>query len=128
MLNKRSEPDYWKGPAGVKGADKAPVFLDCLYVAINPSEDNAPLPREDAKPSSGHQMQYSCVNRHEGSVNCLFLDWSVRKVGLKELWTLKWHRSWDKDDRGNYDPGPWTMAGGVQPNRWPEWMREFKDY
>jgi prepilin-type N-terminal cleavage/methylation domain-containing protein/prepilin-type processing-associated H-X9-DG protein len=119
MLNNRTEPDYWKGPTGVRGADKVPVFLDCLYVAISPVEDEAPLPDEDAKP--GNQMQNSCVNRHEGFVNCLFLDWSVRKVGLKELWTLKWHR--------NYDiAGPWTVAGGVQPNSWPEWMREFQDY
>ena len=24
--------------------------------------------------------------------------------------------------------GPWTMAGGVQPEDWPQWMRGFKDY
>jgi len=32
-----------------------------------------------------------CINRHNGQVNSLFLDFSVRKVGLKELWTLKWN-------------------------------------
>ncbi len=52
----------------------------------------------------------------------LFRDWSVRKVGLKELWTLKW------DDRRFDTNGPWTMAGGVQPEDWPAWMRGFKDY
>jgi hypothetical protein len=51
----------------------------------------------------------------------LFMDWSVRKVGLKELWTLKWHRSYDT-------AGPWTKAGGVKPEDWPQWMRIFKDY
>jgi len=62
-----------------------------------------------------------CINRHNGHVNGLFLDWSVRKVGLKELWTLKWHREFDT-------AGPWTKAGGVQPEDWPLWMRNFKDY
>ena len=67
----------------------------------------------------GHRSVF--INRHNGHVNVLFLDWSVRKVGLKDLWTLKWHSEWDT-------AGPWTKAGGVQPEDWPEWMRQFKDY
>ena len=118
MLNKKDEPDYWR-QAGVKRANRIPVFLDCLYVTLNPVEDEDPLPRENAKP--GNEMQSACVNRHDGFVNCLFLDWSTRKVGLKELWTLKWHRSFDI-------AGRWTKAGGAQPNSWPEWMIGFQDF
>ncbi|HUU16013.1 MAG TPA: type II secretion system protein [Sedimentisphaerales bacterium] len=62
-----------------------------------------------------------CINRHNGHVNGLFLDWSVRKRGLKELWTLKWHEEFNT-------AGPWTKAGGVLPQDWPQWMRKFKDY
>jgi len=62
-----------------------------------------------------------CINRHDGFINGLFLDWSVRKIGLKELWTLKWHSEYDTN-------GPWTKAGGVKPEDWPKWMRRFKDY
>ena len=54
-------------------------------------------------------------------MNGVFLDWSVRKIGLKELWKLKWFRDFDTN-------GPWTRAGGVKPEDWPEWMRGFKDY
>jgi len=61
------------------------------------------------------------INRHEGHVNGLFLDWSVRKIGLKELWTLKWHADFNT-------AGRWTKAGGVNPEAWPQWMRKFKDY
>jgi hypothetical protein len=50
-----------------------------------------------------------------------FLDWSVRKVGLKELWTLQWHKAYKTD-------GPWTRAGGVMPENWPAWMQPLKDY
>jgi prepilin-type N-terminal cleavage/methylation domain-containing protein/prepilin-type processing-associated H-X9-DG protein len=64
---------------------------------------------------------YYCINRHNGHINGLFLDWSVRKIGLKELWTLKWSQEFDT-------AGPWTKAGGVQPEDWPKWMRGFKDY
>jgi prepilin-type N-terminal cleavage/methylation domain-containing protein/prepilin-type processing-associated H-X9-DG protein len=62
-----------------------------------------------------------CINRHNGYINGLFLDWSVRKVGLKELWTLKWDSKFNTSGR-------WTKAGGVQPEDWPQWMRRFKDY
>ncbi len=51
----------------------------------------------------------------------LFMDWSVRKAGIKELWTLKWHRNFDQ-------AGLWTTAGGVESEDWPEWMRNFRDY
>jgi len=66
-------------------------------------------------------MARCCINRHEGAVSCLLVDGSVRKVGLKELWTLKWHRSFNT-------AGPWTKAGGVQREDWPAWIRDFKDY
>ena len=62
-----------------------------------------------------------CINRHSGGMNMLFMDWSVRKVGLKEPWTLKWHRRYDTANR-------WTRAGGAMPEDWPEWMRSFRDY
>jgi prepilin-type processing-associated H-X9-DG protein len=79
-----------------------------------------PPPYEDF--IDGHSLGATCViNRHDGGMNSLFLDWSVRKVGLKEPWTLKWHREFDTANK-------WTLAGGVQPEDWPEWMRKFKDY
>ncbi|MBN2128858.1 MAG: hypothetical protein JW741_05150, partial [Sedimentisphaerales bacterium] len=67
------------------------------------------------------EMKRFCVNRHEGFVGGLFADRSVRKVGLKELWTLKWHRSFRTR-------GSWTKAGAAEPGDWPAWMRQFKDY
>ncbi len=50
-----------------------------------------------------------------------FMDGSVRKVGLKELWTLMWSRHF-------LTTGPWTKTGGVKPEDWPQWMRKFRDY
>jgi len=123
ILNKK-EPEYWRNTS-VKNADKMPVLLDCMYVAINPASTDKP-PEYDGERSN--QMQYSCINRHLNTVNGLFLDWSASTIGLKELWTLKWHRLWDMDENGNYNPGSWTTAGGVRPENWPKWMRGFKDY
>jgi hypothetical protein len=66
-------------------------------------------------------MKMLCINRHDGFVSSVFMDFSSRKVGLKELWTLKWHLEFDIS-------GPWTQAGLVQASDWPEWMKGFKDY
>ncbi len=76
---------------------------------------------------TGHtnSMNRFCINRHQQGINGIFLDYSVRKVWLKELWTLKWGR--------NFNPvNPWTKAGGARPDDWAGWgdgwMANFKDY
>jgi len=66
-------------------------------------------------------MKRLCLNRHNGYVNGVFLDFSVRRIGLKELWTFKWHRNFDTS-------GIWTKAVGAGADDWPEWMRKFRDY
>jgi prepilin-type N-terminal cleavage/methylation domain-containing protein/prepilin-type processing-associated H-X9-DG protein len=95
-----------------------PLLLDCRKPHGSGDFYNPPPEYEGSTKGS---MWPFCMNRHEGYINCLFLDWSVRKVGLKELWTLKWSQDFDTS-------GPWTRAGGVLSEDWPEWMRKFKDY
>ncbi len=107
------------GTPNVKGASNVPLVLDCTYYHVYPYSHDEPPPYE------GHiidlQMSKVCIDRHQGGINAAFLDFSVRKVGLKQLWTLRWSRTFDT-------AGPWTRAGGVQPDDWPLWMRKYKDY
>ena len=114
----------WKN-AFQKGTSNVPVMLDCALWAGFPNPTDTPPASEDqaaTEPSLGSNgMKLFSINRHNGFINALFMDWSVRKVGLKELWKLKWHKNFNTN-------GPWTKAGGVQPDKWPEWMRRFKDY
>jgi len=101
----------------LRGRDKVPVLLDAGGPSVGLLSEGASPPKVEPVGSGGG----ACINRHNGTVNGLFLDWSVRKVGLKELWALKWHLQYNA-------AGPWTLAGGVTPDRWPPWMRGFKDY
>jgi len=94
-----------------------PLLLDAVQPFTALVRESQPPPSDEPSGSGGE----ICINRHDGTLNSLFLDWSVRPVGLKELWTLKWHLQWDT-------AGRWTKAGGVQPEDWPKWMRRFKDY
>lgn len=92
-----------------------PIILDSPD-RMGKHDNTEPPPRRE-----GTGLQTFCINRHNGYINSLFLDWSARRIGLKELWTLKW------DDESDV-AGLWTKAGGVRPEDWPYWMRQFKDY
>ena len=105
----RPAKNHWRIP-NVKGVGYIPLFLDCWWYGSHPEPTNQP-PEYDGERTGG--MKRFCLNRHDGAVNAVFVDWSVRKLGLKELWKLKWHRSYDI----NY----------LAPV-WPQWMRRFKDY
>jgi len=109
----------WRRP-NVAGASNVPVFMDALRFDLWPLLTDHPSAYEHTAWSANH-MARCCINRHNGAINCLFMDFSARKVGLKELWTLKWHKSFNTE-------GPWTKAGGVQHSDWPQWMKNFKEY
>ncbi|MHC4425866.1 MAG: zinc-ribbon domain-containing protein [Planctomycetota bacterium] len=121
--------NYLRTP-NVKRAGNIPLLLDAMWHEGWPRHTDEPPPGEDwltdrvsetQMKTNENEMRRFCVDRHIGYVNSLFMDWSVRKVGLKELWTLKWHKNYNTS-------GPWTRDGGCKPNDWPEWMRNFKDY
>ncbi len=104
---------------------RIPLVFDALREAVAPGHFDAP-PAYDGDCWGGRgadrpEMKSVCIDRHQGTVNALFLDWAARKVDLKELWTLKWGDLFETD-------GLWTIAGGVSPADWPPWMRKFKDY
>jgi prepilin-type processing-associated H-X9-DG protein len=114
-------PDvFWLTPA-TRHAPSVPLFFDTIYCRVPyPEPEYGPPPYEDSEDSFGVGSPWF-INRHDGYVNYLFLDWSVRKVGLKELFGLRWAPDYRIDN-------PWTKAGGVQPDDWPPWLRRFKDY
>ena len=132
-IQSRPIPWNWKHK-DVRQAFNVPVFADTMWRGGGPcyrtSETGTfnrnfnriiPAQYDGQWINYDNEMMHFAINRHETGTNVLFMDWSVRKVGLKELWTLKWHREYPVN-------GPWTRAGGVQPEDWPEWMRELKDY
>ncbi|MHC4618433.1 MAG: type II secretion system protein [Planctomycetota bacterium] len=88
----------WKTP-NVKEAAYVPMIFDCAgYENATPWHKDVP-PDYDGhwvQNSSENEMRYVCLNRHNEHVNMVFLDYAVRRVGLKELWELKWHRKWNQ--------------------------------
>ncbi len=101
-------------------ANNVPVMMDGLRFDTWPLHTQKPADIEEQAWGSNN-MGRVCINRHRGFTNVSFADWSVRKVGLKELYTLQWSKSFNVN-------GPYTKAGGVDPSVWPDWIRAFPDY
>ena len=53
------------------------------------------------------------MDRHNGAINGVFMNLSARKVGLKELWKMKWARN---------------SKTNLPPPVWPPWMAKMRDY
>ena len=106
----RNQPQrQWK-TTQVKQTADIPMVSDCTWFGTNPisPRDSSwlnggdPTPTEDwwerknpDEPGDWNwDMARLTINRHSRSINMTFMDASVRKVVLTDLWDLKWHREY----------------------------------
>ena len=97
---------HWR-KRGQKNESKIPVLLDSWWVDAWPEPGD--LPPEDENGGNRSMMQRFCFNRHNGDINAVFMDCSSRGVPVKELWNLKWHKSYNTKLEPTWD--------------WPDWMK-----
>ena len=90
---------YWE-MVSAKGAYDIPLLADSAFVHALPLHtDPIPpkpltLPSDIPRNAGGCQIWRFCIDRHDGAINSCFLDGSVRKIPLYNLWDFKWHRQW----------------------------------
>lgn len=110
----RSLKSYWRNTQH-RGLPNIPVMGDGVWRSDGqPNHTDAP-PEFEGQQRSGvnsDEIRLFTIPRHTNAMQMLFMDWSVRRVGLKGLWRLKWHRNTDV----NY-PSP----------LWPNWMSGFSE-
>jgi prepilin-type N-terminal cleavage/methylation domain-containing protein/prepilin-type processing-associated H-X9-DG protein len=94
-----SDTRHWES-FSVKSAHNVPLFADSAFVHALPLDTN-PIPPgplifcSDIPVNAGEcQIWRFFIDRHNGTINGCFLDGSVRKIPLYDLWDLKWHREW----------------------------------
>ncbi len=123
-IQQRPAQWHWGTTIDVRGLNNIPVFLDSMWRGGGPFYQDGSITSNRISPPPDYngqwephrfrgEMRHFCIDRHSGCINGVFMDWSVRKIGLKELWKLKWHRQFDTSG---------------YPGVWPDWMRKFKDY
>ena len=110
-----STKNHFRRASAARGStNNIPVFVDSWWVQGYPDDTGvgAMAPEFDSEIGvTGHEMKRFCINRHGGKLSGVFLDGSARKFGLKELWTLRWHKNFDTNARYHTDIAPW-----------PDWM------
>jgi len=120
-----SPAGFWR-TINVKNNSDIPMFLDCYFWCGWPQSTNSP-PESDGwqNRSDADAMNRFMLNRHDGFGAGIFMDFHVQKIGLKEYFTLNWHRGYNRANA-------WTKAGGVRSEDWSNWgdgwLGKYKEY
>jgi prepilin-type processing-associated H-X9-DG protein len=99
----------------VEHASQVPLLADCVWRQVRSEASDSPrvvAPTEYARRHG--DMGAFTINRHQGAINVVFMDSSVRKVGLKEIYYLNWHKEFLSQRRGRFSN-----------LRWPRWMQDL---
>jgi prepilin-type N-terminal cleavage/methylation domain-containing protein/prepilin-type processing-associated H-X9-DG protein len=127
--NYTSDTQYWRSRE-IKGSNNVPMLGDSAWLDAWVGQDATPPPYKDADGISKDNMWRLCIDRHKGKVVWVFVDGSVRPVGLKELFTLLWSKNYKPEK----NPFTWSYYGGTggnPSNLWKSeapWMTGFKEY
>ena len=120
------EDPLWGGPkswyyktSNVKQPNQIPLFMDCIFFSVHPRNGDT-LPQQNAEElpfsnnrSAGNSINRVFINRHEGSINMLLLDFSVEKVRLRKLFGYRWHAQY--------------ILNQDAPLPWPDWLAKLPD-
>jgi len=85
---------YWGKFNDIPQPSRVPIFLDCRHVDSWPHHTDEPDSAELANDGKGWMGAFTLL-RHGKAINGVFGDSSGRKILLKELWKLKWHRGFN---------------------------------
>ena len=99
----------WGSMTAASEPTRVPLFLDSMWRGGGPSETDAPPSFNGEWLDVDAEMYHFAMDRHNGGVNSSFLDGSVRKLRVKELWQQKWSRNFNPDASASM--------------KWPAWMR-----
>ena len=94
-------PAMWYGSRweNVPDHSRTPVFADSSWVDAWPRANETVPTIFDGRPWDIYmEMARIAIDRHDMSVNVAFMDQSARRLRLKELWTLPWHKGWVAPD------------------------------
>ncbi len=111
---------YYKSP-NVANAGSVPVLFDSMWIDVFAMTSDEPPTWDGDFTEAGHidGLKTCSIDRHNAAVNILFLDFSVRRTGLKQLWELPWHTQWWRDYS---TPTEWN-----DPRHWMHNMKDFAE-
>lgn len=105
----------WQKLSRVRDGSEVPMMLDSMWRGGMPFESgytslSAPEVKDQWR-GPNYEISHFCVPRHGDKTQGLFVDLSTRKIEIKELWSLKWHRGYDQST--------------LPQNAWPQWIEDL---
>lgn len=115
MVQNRKREYHWQRLQDVKHTTEVPLFLDAMWRGGGPHYDSEnafqrPQMNGDWKGYDREMMHFAMV-RHGNGVNSLFMDGSVRKVKVRDLWSQRWHKGYDT-----------TRSTRMSADWWGDWL------
>jgi len=116
-IQNRNVKWHWRtiDPAGYD-LHNIPMFMDMMWRGGGPHHGAAnrfmPGNYNGDWQGAGHEMKHFAIDRHNGGIQGVFMDHSVRHVPIKQLWRLKWHRTFDTSRKMT----------------WPQWMAGYPEH
>ena len=117
-LQNREAEKHWR-TINVKNASNVPMFADTMWRGGGPDHDDGiggnifNLAKQNGLwRGAGYEMGHFGIDRHNGGTNFVFMDFSARHVDVKELYDLKWHKSWNTSIRAT-----------LSDDFWPDWVK-----
>jgi prepilin-type N-terminal cleavage/methylation domain-containing protein len=105
---------YWRKISAAKSPSTVPLMGDGMWDGANPLDTDQPATTRGTQTSNNAVgspgLSVYCLDRHNGGPNWVFMDAGARKVGMKELWRLKWNTRWV-----------------THTPTWPDWMHNYPD-
>lgn len=109
----RDAPErQWQTTNVRESASTIPLLADCTWSGANPDAYGTVggmppekdywetmIAADPLRPGSGDwytDMARVCIDRHNGGINMVFMDGSVEKVPLPNLWSYNWYRNYSK--------------------------------
>jgi prepilin-type processing-associated H-X9-DG protein len=109
----------------VSNGNEIPLMGDSNFLLGFPTFYDEPANFRNHPPvcGCGGEINRWNADRHSKAINMVFLDWSARKVGLRELWMLKWNRQTTEAGVSGWG-NLYVIPDPDDPEMWPEWMRD----
>jgi len=117
------DPEKFYATPATRHASYAPILMCGNWKDCEPEPFDTVWQTQEEMVAEGweptvNEMKRLCHDRHGDFVNANFMDLSAGKVGLKELWIIKWHKKWPRTC-DHMPPGPGT--------EWPPWLADLPD-
>jgi len=114
-----TQRDYNWRHCNLKGAGNIPLLGGGKWIDCWPDHTDLPPELDGQDWNQCTQMGRICMDRHSGYVNWVFMDYSARPVGIKELWKLRWHKFFELEE------GPTKAEFNAAGDGW---MKRYRDY